>query len=411
MTSWQSLCILGFILAPFTTSASSSCDASNDFGDTCSISCPEGEAAQCTDGGESRQPECECEEDPSSSDEDIHTSRVLLYPYKESSLMDSLEYKTASSSDSSDLDIRLETETNIEEIINAKLNGLKNYYLRDQCYEKVVGRKCEYEPIPCIVSSVDLNYEFGLAFDCPPVSHKSCYDVKENVCKKISGKLELGQGIKVQGEPEVQVTKDRIKAIPQAAMVMTTKFTNCSTEKQSYTFKHDEETRTGILYSNTDTLKSKQGLSISANVGINVGFIKGGISVSRSESKEVQASKRSDESEYLTKTFSFAEPVKVSELTKSISEHSFLKQFAEAPYEGTVVVDGPIKSNKSGINKLSDVFPEEKDRTFRFKGILRVEYMAENHISVLTHKLSEDECRGKFLEREDIPSVITGNQL
>lgn len=40
--------------------AGSSCSAKNDLGDTCSISCPEGEAAHCTNGTGSASPTCEC---------------------------------------------------------------------------------------------------------------------------------------------------------------------------------------------------------------------------------------------------------------------------------------------------------------------------------------------------------------
>ena len=42
------------------TPASSSCSAHNDVGDTCTISCPEGQAAQCFNAAGAGTPQCQC---------------------------------------------------------------------------------------------------------------------------------------------------------------------------------------------------------------------------------------------------------------------------------------------------------------------------------------------------------------
>jgi hypothetical protein len=53
--------IIAFLSVGVVTSAkASSCSAHNDFGDTCTIDCPEGQSATCTNGIGANKPTCVC---------------------------------------------------------------------------------------------------------------------------------------------------------------------------------------------------------------------------------------------------------------------------------------------------------------------------------------------------------------
>ena len=52
--------LVGTSMAAHQRTLSSSCSAKNDNGNTCSVTCPDGQTANCADGSGANAPSCTC---------------------------------------------------------------------------------------------------------------------------------------------------------------------------------------------------------------------------------------------------------------------------------------------------------------------------------------------------------------
>jgi hypothetical protein len=168
-------------------------------------------------------------------------------------------------------------------------------------------------------------------------------------------------------------------------------FENCSEIAQSKSMTHTQAFEVGNQISKTKAVIT--GTSIQVSLKGKIDAVLGGIEVgtqltfntSTTITDSTQVSLRQ------SKTDAVTVPIIVPPYSTVHATHAFIQYLTPIGYSGTVVLDGPIITNQDGITMLSQVFPDEKDRTFDFGGEI------ENADLIIS--------RGKVSEKKNCPPV------
>lgn len=360
-----------FISALFSGPAlsQSSCSATNDNGDaTCSISCPVGQSAECRNGTGSSSPECGC------SGESQLDSIFIPRPDSAGTLAfapSSLEH------------------TNVLQSINAKLAGLRNYALRQTCSREQVGRECVGEP--CVLSSPAVAPSIrGPQLLCR--SPRICYDTFETVCRNVNGKLTSSPSFTIEKPPSVVVEEPNWKDIPTEVLGYRETYINCTSLKQSISFRHGETVRTGRKASKTkaiatnDRIDVKVEYKLAKDLGPSIG---GGYSYS----KTVTITDLNEESEEETRPLEKVIPLDIASGTQVVMDHQWIRREVPILFNGRVTLDSAIEKNLEGIHRASQVLTNTADRTFEFSGVIQHNLLLEGKTRVVETKMTEDECK------------------
>lgn len=347
----------------------SSCSATNDNGDaTCSISCPVGQSAECRNGTGSSSPECGC------SGESQLVSIFIPRPDSTGTLAfapSSLEH------------------TNVLQSINAKLAGLRDYALRKTCSRERVGRECRDESCGVFSSgeSRDIREQF-----LPCQNPRVCYDVFDTICRNVTGKLTSSPSFTIEIPPSVVVEEPNWKDIPTEILGYRETYINCTSLKQSISFRHGETVRTGRKASKTkaiatnDRIDVKVEYKLAKDLGPSIG---GGYSYS----KTVTITDLNEESEEETRPLEKVIPLDIASGTQVVMDHQWIRREVPIFFNGRVTLDSAIEKNLEGIHRASQVLKNTADRTFEFSGVIQHSLLLEGKTRVIETKMTEGECK------------------
>jgi hypothetical protein len=147
-------------------------------------------------------------------------------------------------------------------------------------------------------------------------------------------------------------------------------FKNCFSSPQSDTLTHNQTFEVGNTVTKTKTVTTGLSIMVGIKGKVDVGIsgaeantqITFNLSTAITDSEQVNLKQ--------SKTEQYSQPIAVPSYSVVHASHAFIQYLAPIGYSGSVVLDGPIIPNEDGLALLSQVFPDEKDRTFSFSGVV-----------------------------------------
>ena len=408
------LAFLFMCLLTASSAQASSCSASNEVGDTCSISCSTGEAAVCKQGNGSSAPECYCDQDNLYQPKDETNNLIQRYGLQffdeESSKNASpiLESKRISnfSSEVSTPDSRSKIIQDLPAISNARLSQLRDFHLDESCGDVVVGRTCFRTPPKCIPVSFNPLFPdvriWNAVVGCSWYpGHEICREQKSRQCSPVMGKLTIGNTVTIIGEPTA-VYKTPTKAeVPISFLQVEETIDNCSPTESAYTFTHQENVSVGQVFKKSNVVRT--GTTFSIKLGLKAGVEGLGdvtAETSIGASKDVTITDGEDLDLKTQETVTRMFPVKQAPYSISFLKHTFVKRVVPIPYSGKVLIDAPVNPNREGIVNLSQILSEDQ-RTFEFGGVIEDSSVSNGRFSIQSKVYTPEECDAKARELND----------
>lgn len=374
--------LVGTVAGGYSSSLAASCSASNDVGDTCSIDCQQGQAAECQNASGGGRPVCEC----SGS---VELNGTFLPT--DMSLMNTMQAATSTG----------KLETDVLSVVNARLAQLRDYIVSRSEYQVVVGQWCRPpRKLPCDVGGAIMSTPAADDARIPPEDdghigpqcyEQQCYDKYETRYKDVLGKLTSNGSFQVEVRPVVKVEEPNWQDIPTMYFGLRATYLNCSTERQEYGFNHSFRSKVGTRVVKTKTVKNSQ--DVSAEVSFS--FVVNG-KIGAKFSKEISVSDQSDVSEEREENLAFSQKINVGPMQEMIYHHEFAQRVVDVPYSGTVQLNGGVSQNFENITSLAQVLPNAADRTFEFAGVVSDTSLYGDVTKNLTRKLTEKECAEHF---------------
>lgn len=335
--------------------AQSSCSATNDNQDqTCSISCPAGQAAQCTNGVGSSPPACECSGTPENA-----LTRSGHFQLLKSSRFELLDNRAIAPTG-------IQT-TNVLDVIDAKLAALPDHHISNQCHQEGTGQFC---PLPTV-----------------------CFPTSRTVCQPVNGKLTIQAPLIISSGPTVKVQDPNWQDIPSEIFMQHGDYHNCSSTQQSESFQHAQQLQVGDTITKTKTLSTGSSQAIQISAGLHVGIVNFGGSDTLSFSTTSQITDTNTENHSESITNSVTLPVVVPAMSDVQIKHSYIQYNVPVPFTGTVTVDGQLASNLDGLSLLSQVLPNAADRTFDFAGFVTDSTLIDARTEVHQKTLTATDCQ------------------
>lgn len=244
------------------------------------------------------------------------------------------------------------TQTNLRQIVAARLQSHRDFKLSTNCAQVKVGTRCSGPPPGRENSAAD-----------------NCTDVYEQRCSTVVGKLSLGGPLLHHSDVDAVVSEPNWKAIPYSFLGWRETYTNCTSEKQSTTFTHTVKETVGHRATKIHTLETESGI----NASVSYNYVPGTTSnatVAASFRQKVVVTDQREDSFGEERTFAQNFPLIVPAGRQIVMEHVWIRRELQVPFSGNVVVDAPIAPNMEGVNRLSQLFPSEADRRFQFSGFI-----------------------------------------
>jgi hypothetical protein len=338
-------CVFVFVCLLSSTKANAdACITKQDEGSQCYVNCP-GQAVVCAKGDERSGPNCQCTGGLSGENRTTVQGLLLLQ------------------NDNRDV-----LETDVIPEVNKRLALLRDYHLRNNCR--------------------NIEHHFCRPQNGPDGPHNVCNTWYESVCDvKVMGKLTAVSPLTVEVQPIATVDQPDWDHIPRAIMGMRGTYENCDPGKQSWTFHHSERTMVGERITHTKVVKT----GVSSRTKVSFDFIlKGDETIGFDDSVSITDSQEENKQKEETVTVDL--PYNVSPMYLQVVTHEWMKMIVPVSYHGTIQVDAPISSNLEKVKLLSELFPDVKDRTFEFSGVVSAARLWENTVHVHSTKLTAKQC-------------------
>lgn len=351
-----------------THSNASSCNAHNDNGDTCSIDCPVGESAQCTNATGSSTPTCEC----SSS---LHKSKLTP--------------QDVSLKEGEDKNQPAIQSTNAADVLNKVLSEQRDVNLRNTCVKVETGEQiCRTIKQPCFMpGKIETQGIPEHNFMCRDTI---CYPVLKDSCSVVKGKVSVVGLVSVVGDATVKVEDPNWKGIPVQHIGRRLTYLNCSDIEQSQQFNITQEITIGSRILMTKSIEN------TTQTSFKLGFsyaISG--DVSTSFSRKVSFSNQEEQAYAEKKTYQESYPVKVAPNSFTTFEVSWSRIEVPIRFTGTAIVDASVTPNLEGIISASQLITKPEDRTIEFEGIVYDSNVFGASTKNLTRAATAADCAGK----------------
>jgi len=317
--------------------ADSYCEATNTDGSgRCSVSCPDGQSAQCTDGTGASTPTCICSGTNATGKK---SDKVAPKPLTFASSLDN---------------------TNLIDVVNGKLAQLPLHHLSDSCHEETDRTKC----------TIQETCHGGIEHGGGCTEHEVCK--MKQVCMPVMGHLTVAPPLIVVEGPHVALSTTPLDNVPTSTALKTGRWNNCSSVEQSDTFTHSDTFVVGTTVNKTKTIGTGKAetTSVSGKVSFSYAGIGGDVGASKTAtvSSSITYSDATTESFTHTTTDTDQKMVRVPPKAAVEYTHYFIQLHVPVPFTGSAVVDGQLSHNMDGLNLLSQVLPTVGDRTFPFAG-------------------------------------------
>ncbi len=365
------------LVACFTCRASltlaESCSATNDLGDTCSVDCPSGQAAECMNGTGAGSPTCKC----------TGTPEKPSWLFTAKRLDNTIKAHRNVKGDFVDEKVTIEA-TDARVVINRSLSSLRDYKLSNNCSRVRTGRYCESG---CASSNAA---QFRPGEGCGP---PHCEDVFATRCSLVTGKLTISGALELESQPVVDFKEPNWKDIPQDFLGLKETYTNCSDTAQDITFSHSEKTMIGTTVTKGKTVTTGKEITAEASANFTLAGGGGGAKLGVKFSNTISVSESRTETHQEEKTFTASIPIRVAPMTHVDFAHYFIRREVPLFYSGTVQLNGPLVQNLEGVNSLKDVMQDAKQRTFEFSGVVVDVSMYEGQTDNIARKLTLADCQ------------------
>ncbi|PFG24149.1 hypothetical protein ATH90_2939 [Pseudomonas lurida] len=363
-------------LMPLLALADSQCNATNEVGAVCSISCDTGEAAYCKDGLGASSPTCECE----ANDNELKRAR---------SSIKTLPNKWLASKSEKALTEQLEI-IDVASLVSAKLAAMPNVQIGESCSDVEVSRECHEVGVGCYVVPPKLPMP-KRGSTCNTV----CTATNERRCTPMVGKFSVASPFYSPKPIVATIVEPNWQSIPNAVMGLKEEYINCGSLQQEITFRHQEVTRVGYKISKSRAVKKSNSMGVSMSAKMDFSFADVTTGVTYSMSRDVTVSEGNEETEETTRTLDQSFPLKVAPMKRVVFDHFWIKRIAPIRYTGTVTVEATLAANDAGKRLLSEVLPAEADRTFPFEGEVAMSSLNNGQSRYLEYPLTPEMCNGK----------------
>lgn len=371
-----------------------SCSATNEVGDSCSISCPVGQSASCMNGVGVNPPRCECSGTPTN----------IIIPLDGGTTV-------MSGAASADAGETIFAQTDIVAVVNARLATLRDYQIDERCERVVVGMECNTPPCGVQLGVGDGTMGAStLVSDAPlHMCPTTCWNIYAMQCSPVMGKLSIAGAVQVVGEPTVAVEPPNWEGIPRKQLGVRKAFNNCSSEKQSYLFSHSQNVTVGAKVAKLKTVTA--GVQIGAKVGFSYGGAPGfggSGEVTTQFSRSVSVSDSNEETYQENRTLAFQDTINVPSMRKQTMVHFWTLLDVPVRFSGTVTVDAPVNGHRESVTMLSQLLPDASDRTFEFEGIVLETIVADATTDIREEPCVADETSEEALTEPFFREVPTG---
>jgi hypothetical protein len=205
----------------------------------------------------------------------------------------------------------------------------------------------------------------------------------------VNGKLQSIAPYTPEKDPEVTVTEPNWKAIPSEALGYRETYTNCTSLQQSITFKHTESSKIGSKVTKTASISNTEKIDAKIDFKFTDSFSSG---LTASFSKTVTLTDTNEQNYEENKTLDFTIPLTIAPQTRVSMDHRWIRRETPIPFNGSVIIDSGIITNRENILRLSQALPSAADRIFNFAGFVTNSTLLEGETKVFETKLSSAEC-------------------
>ncbi|MFI5117155.1 MAG: hypothetical protein ACHP8B_10710 [Terriglobales bacterium] len=202
------------------------------------------------------------------------------------------------------------------------------------------------------------------------------------------GKLKVTGALVVVNGPFISLGSPNLHDIPTEVFTLAGVYPNCGSIQQSETFHHSAQVAKGDVVTKTSALQTGSSQTTSITGKINLDPIDIGATQALMISTQTTYTKADADNNTHTETESIDLPLQVPALTEETISHTFVVYHVKVPFSGKITVDGQLESNLAGLNMLSQVIPNESDRTFNFAGVVDDSTLVEPITKVTERKLT-----------------------
>jgi hypothetical protein len=354
-----------------------SCSATNDVGGSCSIDCPVGESAECTNSTGASTPECRC----TGGGSPFRWGSWVLAPTATQPAMAPAPTSVV--------------QTDVASVLTQRLATLKDYYLSDSCTNVKVGEECRGCD-PCVLSTPapgsrgpDSLLPARLCGPC------LCRAITERRCSKVVGKLTLAGAIDVEEGPTVNFSEPNWKDIPVDFVGLKATYKWCNPKDTQEVFTHTVREEVGAKVSKNRVVNTGKEVTVNASVSYSpggIGGIGGSIGGGVKFTNSISITSAEEQNYRKEETFTRSIPVPIPAMHETVYVHYWIKRTVPVKYRGTVQVNGSVAPNKEGIHRVSQVLTTPADRTFDFSGEVLDVSVYEGRAESYSRTLSEAEC-------------------
>lgn len=161
--------------------------------------------------------------------------------------------------------------------------------------------------------------------------------------------------------------KAKVVALPEKALLATQEYQNCADATLTSSVSLSVSGSHGYTFTKSDSVS----LTIGGSVGMSFSSSYGSLSTSLNVSRAVSTSSSTAESFSETVSRSHSASVSVAPRKQGKIELLAYETTIEVPYSATIVIDGSLIGNKSGLAKASQLL-NVSERTLPFRGVLRI---------------------------------------
>ena len=195
--------------------------------------------------------------------------------------------------------------------------------------------------------------------------------------------------------------KSQLVTLPERGLFSSTDYQNCDDVSLSQTVSLSVSGSKGFSVSKGESLTTSK----SGDITLSGSFMAGSASTRLSISESVNLSSSTNESSSTSVTRTSSTTVSIPPKRSGRLELLAYETTIEIPYNATIVVDGEIAPNESGVTAASQLL-SESERTLPFSGVLRITDVSSANIRTIP-AAKPDQCKDseKVLTLVNHPSV------
>lgn len=191
----------------------------------------------------------------------------------------------------------------------------------------------------------------------------------------------------IQSVKNLAFDKSQMTTLPERGLFSSTDYQNCDEVSLSQTVSLSVSGTKGFSITKGESLTTSK----SGSISLSGSFIGGSASTTLSISESIGLSSQTNESSSNTVTRTSSTTVSIPPKRSGRFEVLAYETTIEIPYSATVVVDGELAPNDSGLTMASQLL-SESERTLPFSGVLRITDVSNANIRT-TSAPKPDQCK------------------